>query len=459
MIGTSNTVAHDADRAGRDSGRANERWVDAVRRPRAGEPRRLLEELAISLEAIGEVTKDTGQTRYAFEAIENFPVADVLRAWNGRLDWARDPELVARWKERETPDLRREPALALAALPEGTLGRAYARFVEARGLENHFLEYLEVTDLPSFVAHRTAHLHDLLHFVLGYEPFDPIGEMEIEVFLLAQTGALNHVLFFVGWAMFLLRNDPAQLAAGRARLREAYRLGRSVRPLLGEPWSAHLRRPLAELKQELGIAHRPEARAWRDPEVTPRLAHVVWNVPDLSHAIYFYTRAFGYRVVARDAALGAVFLSAGDDHHTLALQETPSLLPWRIPEAIRRLRALTASRREGGTSASGRPRVLPSLPVLLAGLRSGLHHVGFRVQNDEELRAYLRRLTSAGARVVWRVNHGDFIHGVYVKDPSGNLLELFVDGDEARALVARGAFAETREVTLANYELGLEEPS
>ena len=66
----------------------SERWVDRVRRPRAGAPRRLFEELSISLEAISEITKDTGQTRYAFEAIENFPVADVLRAWNGRLDWA-----------------------------------------------------------------------------------------------------------------------------------------------------------------------------------------------------------------------------------------------------------------------------------------------------------------------------------------------------------------------------------
>ena len=61
--------------------------------------------------------------------------------------------------------------------------------------------------------------------------------------------------------------------------------------------------------------------------------------------------------------------------------------------------------------------------------------------------------------MVWRVNHGDFIHGVYVRDPAGHLLELFVDGEEARALVARGAFNETREVTLANYELGLEEPT
>jgi ubiquinone biosynthesis protein Coq4/catechol 2,3-dioxygenase-like lactoylglutathione lyase family enzyme len=435
------------------------RWVDRVRRPQAGAPRRLFEELSISLEALAEITKDTGQTRYAFEAIENFPLADVLRAWNGRLDWAADAALVTRWKERETPDLRRAPALALAALPEGTLGHAYARFVEARGLDNDFLEYLEVTDLPTFVAHRTAHLHDLLHFVLGYEPYDPVGEMEIEAFLLAQTGALHHVLFLLGWSMFLLRNDPAQLAAGRARLFEAYRLGRRVRPLLSEKWSEHLHRPLAELKEELGIAHRPEARAWREPEVTPRLAHVVWNVPDLSHAIYFYTRVFGYRVVARDPALGAVFLSAGDDHHTLALQETPSLLPWKLPEALRRVRALVASRHEGGHSRRGQRRVLPSLPVLLAGLRPGLHHVGFRVQSDEELRAYLRRLTSAGARVVWRVNHGDFIHGVYVRDPAGHLLELFVDGEEARALVARGAFTETREVTLASYELGLEEPS
>jgi len=109
----------------------------------------------------------------------------------------------------------------------------------------------------------------------------------------------------------------------------------------------------------------------------------------------------------------------------------------------------------GEAESSGSSRELPIVPAPEPGLPTG----GFPWQNDEELRAYLRRLTSAGARVVWRVNHGDFIHGVYVKDPSGNLLELFVDGDEARALVARGAFAETREVTLANYELGLEELS
>jgi catechol 2,3-dioxygenase-like lactoylglutathione lyase family enzyme len=165
-------------------------------------------------------------------------------------------------------------------------------------------------------------------------------------------------------------------------------------------------------------------------DLVPRLAHTVHNVRDLDAAVAFYRDVFGYQVVTVDRALGVTFLSAGDDHHTIALQEVVR----RPRDGLRRLASLVRGVREG--------RALPSWPVVRASLRPGHNHTGYRVPDEAALRAFVARLRAAGGRVAWAVNHGDLIKAAYFVDPAGNLCEVFVDGEGAIALRERMARGE-----------------
>jgi catechol-2,3-dioxygenase len=61
------------------------------------------------------------------------------------------------------------------------------------------------------------------------------------------------------------------------------------------------------------------------------------------------------------------------------------------------------------------------------GRRVGLYHLGFKVgTTDDELRDALAELTAAGVTIVGASDH-TVTHSLYVLDPDGNEIELFVD--------------------------------
>lgn len=174
------------------------------------------------------------------------------------------------------------------------------------------------------------------------------------------------------------------------------------------------------------------------PPVTPRLAHVVLNVPDVRAALDFYVGFLGYAEVAIDEQLGIHFLSAGDDHHTIALGEClprgPRALV-RLHRVLPRVARLIRARLSDERSASGRRRVRPTLAAIRMALRPGLQHVGFRVGSEAELARLHDRMRARGIRVRWAVNHGDMIKGLYVHDGNGNMVELFADGARGREIL------------------------
>jgi len=62
-----------------------------------------------------------------------------------------------------------------------------------------------------------------------------------------------------------------------------------------------------------------------------------------------------------------------------------------------------------------------------SGPRVGLYHIGLKIgETDDELRMMLDRLHKADARVVGAGDHG-VTHSLYVLDPDGNEIELYVD--------------------------------
>jgi catechol 2,3-dioxygenase len=120
---------------------------------------------------------------------------------------------------------------------------------------------------------------------------------------------------------------------------------------------------------------------------------VVLRVSDLDRALSFYAGVLGFREVARrDFGEGPmVFLSSGNSHHDLALVEVDSK---------------------------------PLNPG------SSLHHLAIKVGDSlTELAQAKDSLDAQGVRIHMSLDHR-VSQGLYVSDPDGNLIELYVDSDE-----------------------------
>ena len=122
------------------------------------------------------------------------------------------------------------------------------------------------------------------------------------------------------------------------------------------------------------------------------LGHVVLYVHDLERSAAFYRDVLGFKQISRPSTFPAAAFSAGRTHHELLLIEV-------------------------GSDATPIP----------AGRRVGMYHFGLKVgDTDDELRAALATLETNGVTVVGAGDHG-FTHSLYLLDPDGNEIELYVD--------------------------------
>lgn len=127
------------------------------------------------------------------------------------------------------------------------------------------------------------------------------------------------------------------------------------------------------------------------------VGHVVLKVTDLDRSLAFYCTALGLTEVARgDFGDGTmVFLSSGRNHHDVGLVEVAS-----------------DARRPDGSDI-------------------GLYHVALKIGNDlDALRAAKAHLEASGVTIQWVGDHR-VSQSLYVADPDGNNIELFVDADPA----------------------------
>jgi len=125
------------------------------------------------------------------------------------------------------------------------------------------------------------------------------------------------------------------------------------------------------------------------------LGHVVLYVRDVERSAAFYRDVLGFREVlgpGSGAPFPAAMFSSGRTHHELLLIEV-------------------------GESAQPIPQ----------GRRIGMYHFGLKVgDTDDELRAMLAQLQESGTTIVGASDHG-ITHSLYILDPDGNEIELYVD--------------------------------
>lgn len=125
------------------------------------------------------------------------------------------------------------------------------------------------------------------------------------------------------------------------------------------------------------------------------LGHVVFYVQDLERSLAFYRDLLGFREVGRIFDGAAAALTAGRTHHELLLIAVGD--------------------------APGPPR----------GRRLGLYHIGIKVGDGlEALRAAKQELERAGVPITGMSDH-TVSQSLYLRDPDGNEIELYVDADPA----------------------------
>jgi len=163
------------------------------------------------------------------------------------------------YDERRAIDSRTVDLDALGALPEGTLGHAYATFLRSRGLTPQTFDGPPpgITDpRQSYMIQRMRQTHDLWHVVTACDT-DPAGEVALQAFTYAQVGAPGNAVLAVAGLLRGIGRDPG-IVGDTLRM---YRLGRRARLLAVFDWETHWATPLAEVRAMLGLPRASAARA------------------------------------------------------------------------------------------------------------------------------------------------------------------------------------------------------
>jgi len=125
------------------------------------------------------------------------------------------------------------------------------------------------------------------------------------------------------------------------------------------------------------------------------LGHVVFYVRDLERSLGFYRDLLGFKEVGRVFNGTAAALTSGRTHHELLLIQVGD--------------------------APGPPK----------GPHRGLYHIGIKVGDSlDELRIAKQELEQTGVSIDGMSDH-TVSQSLYLKDPDGNEVELYVDADEA----------------------------
>jgi ubiquinone biosynthesis protein COQ4 len=147
---------------------------------------------------------------------------------------------------------------ALAALPDGSLGRAYLAFMREQDLSAEGLvapsqagneEGLSPDAL--LFRERMRDMHDLNHVLTGYGR-DPLGELCLLAFMYAQTGNLGQAMIVLMGVARTMRTPYGRVM--RRAVFQAWRHGRKACWLPAQDWEALLVRPLDDLRVASAIA-------------------------------------------------------------------------------------------------------------------------------------------------------------------------------------------------------------
>ena len=207
-----------------------------------------------ALAALRRLFADSEDTAQVFE---------IMRALNGKANVRNYLRLLATreggriaYERVELADLLMDDAW-LDALPEGSVGASYRRFVRAERLSaeglaavsRQRLAQIEHAHPYAWFGRRTRDIHDVWHVLTGYGR-DRLGEACLVAFSYAQTRGL-------GWAFIAtavaLRARKAKRYPYVQAIWEGYRRGRAAAWLLAEDYERLMAEPLEAARRRLGL--------------------------------------------------------------------------------------------------------------------------------------------------------------------------------------------------------------
>jgi ubiquinone biosynthesis protein Coq4 len=156
-------------------------------------------------------------------------------------------ELVQERYLADPPDLDQ-----LLQCPEGSLGRAYATYIQENGFDPNFYRQLDISDDTSYLFMRRRQTHDIWHLLTGMG-IDAASEIGLKAFELAQTKGTMAGLLVAGGLIRTLLKEPENLDYLLDRIAVGYRLGMKAKPFMAQKWEQAWDKPLEQWRQELNV--------------------------------------------------------------------------------------------------------------------------------------------------------------------------------------------------------------
>jgi ubiquinone biosynthesis protein COQ4 len=220
-------------------------------------------DLGLALKALVGLAQDTGRTDHVFTIISSLSGGTLERTYQAFKCTTHGQKLL-----RERFDLKAllSDRSRLEAMPEGSLGREYLRFMDrarisAGGLVDAQMmgvdpsARLELDPRRLYVADRLRDMHDLWHVLTEYGA-DDTGEIANLWFSVGQFG--NPGMAFIAFFGVLDGLSHGHKAFARYCYR-AYLRGKRAKRLLSEPLEEMLDLPIDEARRRLGIEPTREA--------------------------------------------------------------------------------------------------------------------------------------------------------------------------------------------------------
>jgi ubiquinone biosynthesis protein COQ4 len=219
----------------------------------------------------------------SFNSQDRMPVSRLFNEW-WRFSSPHAREAYRR-KVRATPgfmDVYGERYIApmldpevLAAMPEGTLGRAYGDFIVANDLAPQLaINYRERHDQMVAAGHLDAmpdelkyailrgfQVHDFMHVVTGYRAAKT-GEQAVLAFCLAQWNFPYFAMWMSVTTTRMALIDPTMIEPLMDAITDGWQAGRRASNIQWLKFEERLDQPLADLREEFAIrtAECPAAR-------------------------------------------------------------------------------------------------------------------------------------------------------------------------------------------------------
>lgn len=197
----------------------------------------------IGLKALIAVGRDPDRTDKVLEGYEHLNAGGEARRAK---HFYASPEGEALFRGNVSLDATTVDFEALARLPEDTLGAAYARFMQSRGLTPDIFNARGELSREVYVIKRLRQTHDLWHVLTGIDTDVP-GELELQAFTFTQLWLPSAFILVTFGALRWLHKWPS------LPFRVLRGMVKGLRAKLLSPlqWEARWSTPLAELRRQL----------------------------------------------------------------------------------------------------------------------------------------------------------------------------------------------------------------